>query len=906
MQSLICGVFPISRVVLLGGTAAFALVSPGAAWAHEVDQPAANVPPAATDEAQPATDEAQPADDAPVGSGNEIVVTATKREQTLQNVPVAVTVTTAETIERAQIRDLKDLSSVVPSLRISQLQSSANTNFFIRGFGNGANNAGIEPSVGVFIDGVYRSRSAAQIGDLPDVQRIEVLRGPQSTLFGKNASAGVISIVTREPQFSFGGNLEASYGNLNAVVLKGVVTGPVSDDIALSLAGGLDKRDGYIRNPVTGNDINNRNRWFVRGQALFDNHSNLKVRLIGDYDKIDERCCSVVNAVPSAVTALITAPVALGGLGGQVNAPNDRFSKAYSNFDSTNNIENYGVSGQADYDLGLFKLTSITAYRGTNAVTNQDSDFTSADILQRNYQDLRIRTFTQELRLNASVGPVNFLLGGYYFNEKIDQANQVQYGTQFRPFADAQIRAQSGGAFTLAQVEQLLGATQGNPGLYAGQFFAPGTGLNEAYRLKDESFSIFSQVDFKIADRLTLTGGINYTRDTKHFATDTTSSDLFASLPLGSFVGPATQVLIAQNVGAAIGAPGGFATPAQIGAFAANPAAAPIFAAISAGSAAAAGQLTGLRALQIFPPFLNVPNAIESGRIADHNFSYTARLSYDATNHINLYLSYATGYKPPSVNLSRDSRPTAADLVLLEAAGLGLPNLTAGSRYAASEKSTVYEAGMKADWGVVSANVAVFKQSIKNFQSNIFTGLGFFLGNADKQSTWGFEFEGVAKPAAPLTLSLALTYLNPKYDKFTNSAFGDASGTTPADVPPLSVTFGAQWDQPVGHRGDHLILRGDFHYEAPSRPIEGFPGLIPLIGAQGAQDAAQQFKFEVNELDASATYAMANGLELTVWGRNLLDDRFLIQAFDSPAQVGSISGYPNQPRTYGASVRFRW
>ncbi|HEX7750885.1 MAG TPA: TonB-dependent receptor plug domain-containing protein, partial [Novosphingobium sp.] len=198
-------------------------------------------------------------------AGNEIIVTATKREQTLQDVPVAVSVTTAQTLERAQIRDIKDLGTVVPSLRVGERQNSASTNFFIRGFGNGANNAGIEPSVGVFIDGVYRSRSAAQIADFPDVARVEVLRGPQSTLFGKNASAGVISIVTEKPKFEFGGNVEASYGNYDAVVVKGVVTGPVSDTLALSLAGGINKRDGYNRNLATGGRTNDRDRWFVRG-----------------------------------------------------------------------------------------------------------------------------------------------------------------------------------------------------------------------------------------------------------------------------------------------------------------------------------------------------------------------------------------------------------------------------------------------------------------------------------------------------------------------------------------------------------------------------------------------------------------------------------------------------------------
>ena len=183
----------LGRLALLASAAAFAL--PAQLAAQEAPDPG-----------DPNQDADSYVDEADSSTGNEIVVTASKREQTLQEVPVAVSVTTAEAIERAQIRDIRDLQTLVPSLRVDQLQSSANTNFFIRGFGNGANNAGIEPSVGVFVDGVYRSRTVSQISDLPDVQRVEVLRGPQSTLFGKNASAGVISIVTREPQFEFGGS----------------------------------------------------------------------------------------------------------------------------------------------------------------------------------------------------------------------------------------------------------------------------------------------------------------------------------------------------------------------------------------------------------------------------------------------------------------------------------------------------------------------------------------------------------------------------------------------------------------------------------------------------------------------------------------------------------------------------
>ncbi|MFM5906331.1 MAG: TonB-dependent receptor, partial [Novosphingobium sp.] len=546
-----------TRIVLLGTAAVASMALPAVAFAQSApaDEEAKAAPPA----------------EVAVGEGNEIVVTATKREQTLQDVPVAVSVTTAETIERAQIRDIRDLSTVVPSLRVNQLQSSANTNFYIRGFGNGANNAGIEPSVGLFVDGVYRSRSASMIADLPDVQRVEVLRGPQSTLFGKNASAGVISLVTKKPQFNFGGNVEASYGNFNALVAKGVVTGPLSETIAASLAAGYNHRDGYVTNVVTGNKTNERDRWFVRGQMLFEPSSELSVRLIGDYSKIDENCCAVVNLQRLAGTP---STAALPLLRADEIAQTAPFAdKVFTNFDSTNKIENWGLSGQIDYSLGFLKLTSITAYRRTNAVTNQDSDFTSADLLGRNFQDLRINTFTQELRLATDWdGPVNALLGGFYFNERINQDNAVLLGSQFRSYANNLILGQSGGAFSVPTVESILGAAQGNPALYTNnnRFFLGGQGLTENYRLKDDAYSVFGQVDWEIADRLTLTGGAAYTHDKKTFVTNVTSNDVFSGIVLNNptLQAGVVNVLVSQGVGTLLGTtlvPTGFASPTQIG-----------------------------------------------------------------------------------------------------------------------------------------------------------------------------------------------------------------------------------------------------------------------------------------------------------------------------------------------------
>lgn len=869
------------RAALLG-----AVALPATAYAQE----------APIEEAQPATD----APEAAEGEGNEIVVTATKREQTLQDVPVAVSVTTAESIERAQIRDLKDLQTLVPALRVSQLQSSANTNFIIRGFGNGANNPGIEPSVGVFVDGVYRSRTAAQIGDLPDVQRVEVLRGPQSTLFGKNASAGVISMITREPSFNFKGSVEASYGNYDAVVLKGYVTGPITDSIAASISGGINKRDGYITDLGYNGKANERDRWFVRGQLRIEPTDALKIRLIADYDKIDEICCSVVNVRRSGATSAIEA------LGGKVNNSATPFADvAYSNFPSTNDIQNWGVSGQVDYQVGPLKLTSITAYRNSASLTNQDSDFTSGDLIGQNRGDVNIDTFTQELRLNANLlDVVDVMLGGFYFDESVTYTNALTYGTQFRPYANLL----SGGA--ISQVEALLSFP-------AGTFQRTGQGIFDDTAMDNRAWSIFGNVDVKLGDKLTLTLGGNYTKDKKDVVTKSVSTDTFSALDFVAIGGGVIRnTVIAQQVGGALGV--GTANGTQIAAFAA--AQPTIYNAIVTGATTfananaanpAVNPLLGLRPLQFLPPFLNIPNSVENGQTRDGKWTWTARLAWEVTDTVNAYLSYATGFKASSFNLSRDSRPLASDLPALRAAGLTLPNLTTGSRYAGPENAKVLELGLKANWGIASANLTLFKQTITGFQSNVFTGTGFALANAGKQSTFGVEFDGMVKPTDSLSLNLALVYLEPKYDSFTASAVGDLSGTRPAGIPGLSTTIGAQWNKELGS-GDRLIVRGDWHWESEVQIAEGLPAFIQRNGLgqvtsyQPAFDAARPFTREVSEISASITYAMMNGIEFSLWGRNLTDNRYLIQIFDSVAQSGSVSAYPNQPRTYGASIRFKW
>lgn len=866
------------KSILLSGAALGSLAMPGVALAQDAAQEAEDV------------------------DSNVIIVTASKRETTLQEIPIAVSVTSGEDIEDAQVRDLLDLQTLVPSLRVSQLQSSANTNFIIRGFGNGANNPGIEPSVGVFIDGVYRSRSAAQIGDLPNIQRVEVLRGPQSTLFGKNASAGIISIVTERPQFDFGGSVEATYGNFDAMIFKGSVTGPISETLAFSLAGNYNKRDGYARDLNLGIDFNDRNRYGFRGQLLWEPSSDLSFRLIGDYDKIDENCCIAANVRenPAITGALRLA----SGDARPIEAALPFTYQVRNNIPSTNLIENYGASLQGDWNIGALTLTSITAYREVRSTTNQDSDFTSADLIGQNLANTAIDTFTQELRIASDFdGPINFLLGGYYFDEKIDFTNDLRFGADFRTYASALISAGTGGALNASTLEGALGTPQNT-------FFARGQGIADDFQYANDSFSIFGQVDFKPTDRLTFTLGFNYTEDKKQVRSNVISTDVFSSLDLVA-VGFA-QILARNGIDAR--------NPAQVQAFAqANPAG--FAGAQAAAQNPAVNTLLGLRGLQFLPPFLNFPNAVESGRTKDDDFSYTIRANYEITDNINIYATYATGFKATSFNLSRDSRPFPADFVPgssvtspaaspIRNAGLAVANLTTGSRFAGPEESEVYEAGLKAQWPLVAFNLAVFKQSIKGFQSNVFTGTGFALANAGEQSTFGIEFDGTVRPAEGLNFFVAFTYLDPKYDSFTNSAVGDISGTTPAGIPALSASMGGAYTYEFSG-GTKFTVRGDYSYESDVQILEGLPGFIQTspTGVRNfapALEAARAFRRQIDLVSVSATLELTNGLEISAWARNLLDDQYISTVFDSVAQSQSVSGYPSQPRTYGGTVRFKF
>ena len=751
---------------------------------------------------------------------DEIIVTANKREQTLQDIPVSVTVTTGDTISKAAIQDIIDLQSVVPTLRVSQLQSSTNTSFAIRGFGNGSNNEGIEPSVGVFIDGVYRSRAGSSISDLPRLERVEVLSGPQSILFGKNASAGVISIVTPKPSGETGGYIEASIGNMGYKNTKALFESAISEDLSFDVSANMTQRDGYFTNVAGGAAMNERERWGVRGQVSWTPTDNTEVRIIADYDEIDEVCCGVSNLVNGPTGAVI------GLLGGEL-VPEQPFAyRIAADIDPFNEVENGGISAQIDVDYGSFVLTSITSQRFSDTFEALDIDFTSAPLTQTSPNDLNVDTFSQEIRLTSTGdGDLSWMLGAFYFDESVDYTSEVIWGPQARNYFDTLVAGLG--------APGALGAIEAGIGLPAGTFFANGTGAQDSFSQEDQSTSIFGQFDLQLSEQLTATAGFNYTEAKKEVTVSQVNTNVFAAVP-AAFVG-------------------------------------------------------GLSVLQgTLPPVVNLPNAIEDNTSDDSDTTYTLRLAYDLNDNINIYGSYATGFKASSWNLSRDSGPNAADLAALVAAGLttNAPNLSAGSRFANPEESEVYELGLKAAFERGSFNMALFDQTIKGFQSSIFNGTGFELRNAGMQSTKGVEFDLVYYPVESLRLGLAGTLLDPLYDEFVGGGFegADLSGTKPAGIHEVSLSLSALYDFRLGN--NDAYARADYQYADEVIIVDNLPPALEAIATR-----------KIGSLNLSAGMNTQNGLNLSIWARNVTNDEYMTSGFPN-ASAGRKLQYLSKPASH--------
>ena len=786
----------------------------------------------------------------------EVIVTATKTEKTLQEVPIAVSVVTADVIEKANVVDIFDLKSVVPSLDTRQYQSSVNTTFFIRGFGNGSNNPGIEPSVAVFIDGVYRSKTQSQISDLPMLERIEVLRGPQSTLFGKNASAGVINIVTKKPSFEKSGKVSFGIGKYNSRVGKLYYTGPLNENLAYSFSANFNKRDGHSENPITGNATNDRDRVGYRAELLYVPSDDLSVRITADYDDYDEICCAVGSTsygVGNQVTAM---------LGGQIIPNNPYTEKAFYDFDPTSKGDNSGLSIHIEKNLENATIESITSYRKSYNFEVQDVDFDSVNVIAPSPIEKDLNGITQELRIYSEDNEkVNWLFGGFYYQEDMDFNESIYYGPLWRTYLDAFLPPG-----TIAGVAAAFG-------LPDSLMFAAGQGNTESATQDNSTKSIFAQFDIQLSEKLNAIIGASYMEDEKSVSYNQINTAVFSNL---DFVGAGAMGLIAAGIPAA-----------QAMVLATDPAFNP---------------LLPLQGLQFIPQFVNFPNAAQDGKSSDDNVDYTAKLSYALNDAVTIYGGISTGFKATAWNISRNSLPNATETAALAAAGTPVgPNTGLGQRYADPEEAEVFELGAKIYLPSGYLNIAMFDQEIKGFQSNTFIGTGFVLANAGSQSADGYEFDLVFSPTDSIDLAVSGLFIDPVYDSFPNSASGDLTGTTPTNIPEDTISSNITWNWE--RNGFDGYVRLSHLYASEVKLLEN-PAWQAILEASGNGIKEQ----DTLNISAGIEKEGVGGgvLSLMFYGKNINDDKWVTSAFPAVADPSSTTffGYPNNYKSYGLMVNY--
>jgi iron complex outermembrane receptor protein len=353
-----------------------------------------------------------------------VTVTATRREEPLQKVPVAVTVLKGEQLERANVNSAETLANQVPTLIFRKGNTNKDSALNLRGIGTISFSSGTEPAVSTVIDGVVYARSGQSTLEFLDVDRIEVLRGPQGTLFGKNASAGVINITTKAPTKEFTGYIDTSYYQGNESRVRAGVSGPLSDKVRVSFDGLYGNYDGNGTNVYNGEKINGYEHNGIRGKIEATPTSDLKLTLIGDYlASNDNGTADVIGSVSSTTYNNLLFSPALSPV-----------SVGSENRDINNNVSPYtrdvsqGVSLQADLKLDRYTLTSITAYRGWDNTQHRDGDFTSSfpayvntgtasgNVSSSDVGDLGFSQYSQEFRLAAPKGGLFEYVTGAYFS----------------------------------------------------------------------------------------------------------------------------------------------------------------------------------------------------------------------------------------------------------------------------------------------------------------------------------------------------------------------------------------------------------------------------------------------------------------------------------------------------------
>ncbi len=792
-------------------------------------------------------------------SVDEIVVTAQKRTQNLQDVPIVVTTVSRQLLQDSGVSDIKDLQTVVPGLLVTSTTSEGTTTARIRGIGTVGDNVGLESSVGISIDGVYRPRNGVGFGDLGDVDRIEVLKGPQGTLFGKSTSAGVINILTAQPSFDFGAHAEFTAGNYGEYGGSASVTGPLmGDKLAGSLYVADRQRDGFntvisAPGPSTQTRDQDRNFYTIRGQLLWLPTDDLSVRSIIDYTHRDERCCAAVqirssgSGTPGSGVGETAAIVsALGGSGGGEAINPVPFNRVeYANQQDVQDIVDRGFSTEVNYKLhalGDASITSVTAVRDWKLIQGGDTDFTTADFLFRPGTDAdsdEFQTISEELRLSGKVDRLDYTVGAFYSHEHLRSNFNLLFGPAFTPYINALL--------------------QGVPGAF-GAAQPANTGDFDRYRQDDDTFAVFTNDTFHITSKLDFNAGFRFTHDEKDL------NSLQTNTGGGALCG---------RVNGVIGT-------------------------LPAATQAALGVVDAVSCLPVLSPGFN--NFANHQSETENEASGTAKLSYRFNPELLVYGSYARGYKAGGFNLDRTECTVGAPGCAPGSAAVNTP-LT-NTRFA-PEFVDSYELGAKSTLlnRKLLLNGTLFRQEFDNFQFNTFNGLIFVVVSVPEVVSQGLDTDFVWFPIRDMSIQGGLTIADTRFQNkdlgILQTAGYQGSGGSRLPLAPLySASFSATYTHD---------LFGDFR-------VRGNAGVkFSSAYNTGSDEDPGKRQGDYALVNARISFFPRNErYSLELWAENLFDKDYRQVVFDAPFQnaptnaTGVLDGFLGQPRTYGVTLRAKF
>lgn len=772
----------------------------------------------------------------------EITVTAERRTESLTRVPVAVSSLSGARLEAQQVNTVEDVQKFVPSLSFGKGGTNRNSNLSLRGVGTISFSVGAEPSVSTLVDGVVLARAGQAFTELYDLQRVEVLKGPQGTLYGKNASSGVVHFISKGPSEELEGQVSTLFAEDGEYRVRGMVSGPLSDSIGIRVNGFYGSLDGIVRNVAQGRDVEGYERYGARTILDFNPGDRFRARLIADWSKTDDDCCAeFVRRDDGSIRA---KAVLLGGA--TLPTGEGPIKEGAINAAQRTQNETYGFSLDMGYDYDGFSLTSISSYRewdnverqdiddGPFGATERDGDIQSGITLgsvdgvlvgQATARDFGPQTWeqwTQEVRIASDEsGPFRWQGGIYLGFSNVDR--------QFSRFDALCINDPNG----------LLGGVDIS-GLSATSM-CPTTNIvlpsaTAFMTVDNDTYAIFGHGTYEFDEQWSLTGGVRLTHDQISFS------------HIRERVGDEFRDILGNQDG----------NPNNDG---------------------------GVFALQ-------VDQGLETGKAKNTNLSGSVSLNYQWDEDLFVYAKYSRGYKGPAFNNFFNA---------LNAENLGFtrtPDFNGSFTPIDAESSNAYELGFKWELDRAVLTVTGFRQDYQNFQANSFIitagAVTTNLTNAGDVTTQGIEFEVRADLSDTLTAYGGVTFADAEIRNFCKGFDSTLVGQTcnPRKgedlpfAPKVKGSFTLDYDRPVGN-GINLLVSNNIVFQSES------------FGALNENPNEQIDGYFLYNASVGVSFDEGK-YELRVFGKNLFDQSYIVATNEG----GAVARLPrDQERYFGVQLR---